>query len=133
EVFGIQLAQAGDVVVCEGELDAMACFQHGITNAVAVGGSSVSNRQKEIILSRASSVTFFFDDDEAGRRGVWGWQEGATFYEGAALKLNRHVPTRVVIGHEGDPASMDTDTCRRCVDTATPVVEHVLETYRTGA
>lgn len=85
-----------DLILCEGELNAVALWQMGYRNAVAVAGSEFSAEQARLIRFYADSVTIFFDSDDAGRSG-----------ESEIIRaLRDFMPVAVVGDHEGDPASM---------------------------
>jgi hypothetical protein len=59
------------LVVVEGYKAAMWCIQCGWTNTVALMGSSLSYRQKQLLLRvRQSRIVFFLDNNEAGRKGT---------------------------------------------------------------
>ena len=51
----------------EGYADAMTMFKHGIQNVVAVGGTSFTNKQYELLVrTRIKKIVLCFDNDEAG-------------------------------------------------------------------
>lgn len=70
-VFGMDVVnreQADEVVLCEGEIDAMSWQVAGV-NAIAIGGAHISRQQIDII--RSSPIRRLLlggDDDEMGRR-----------------------------------------------------------------
>lgn len=110
-VFGLnRVIEKGhtDLIVVEGELNAVALWQHGYTNAVAINGSYYGPKQLQLLKSHAESVTLFFDSDEAGFD--------------ATSRLNRelkdHLFVRVVPEHKGDPADMTADDIFECLDNA---------------
>ena len=56
-----------DIVIVEGELDALHATVKGVENVVATGGSSISPEQiKDAVKRGAKSFTLCFDKDEAG-------------------------------------------------------------------
>lgn len=56
-----------DIVIVEGELDALHATVKGVENVVATGGSSISPEQiKDAVRRGAKSFTLCFDKDEAG-------------------------------------------------------------------
>ena len=57
--------KSGDsVIFCEGRADVLTLLRHGVKNAVAVGGTSISKELPE--LSRKKEVTVFVDGDRGG-------------------------------------------------------------------
>jgi len=73
------------ITIVEGQIDAMAAYQLGLENVVAVGGATLSNKQLEII-SHFPKVILGFDNDKAGR--------AANFQYGNTLL--RLLPTYVI-------------------------------------
>jgi len=59
-----------NVIVVEGFFDALKVHQAGHPGVVALMGSSLSQRQSELLLSRFASITLLLDGDEAGRRAA---------------------------------------------------------------
>lgn len=59
------------LIVVEGYKAAMWCIQAGWTNTVALMGSSLSYRQKQLLLRvRTNKIVFFLDNNDAGREGT---------------------------------------------------------------
>lgn len=56
----------GEVIIVEGCLDSIKLDEIGISNSVAIFGTSLSSTQKSIILGNATSVIIVFDNDAAG-------------------------------------------------------------------
>jgi DNA primase len=71
-VYGLNLVPFGSrVVLCEGELNVIACAQKvPQIQVVAVAGSEFSETQRRLIVERCSGAVVLFDDDDAGRRGA---------------------------------------------------------------
>lgn len=80
------------VVVVEGFKACMQFLQAGVPGTVAILGSFMSDRQRQMLERMASEVYIMLDDNEAGMRG--------TVFSG--MKLG--VPTRVVTYPTGKPA-----------------------------
>jgi DNA primase len=59
-----------NVIVVEGFFDALKVHQAGHPAVVALMGSSFSQRQSELLLSRFASATLMLDGDEPGRRAA---------------------------------------------------------------
>lgn len=64
-----QIVEEEMVVVCEGQMDAMAVTEAGIPS-VAILGASISVEQLEIISKLAPNVYLIYDSDAAGERGL---------------------------------------------------------------
>lgn len=65
-----ELAKGKGLVVTEGFFDAMRIWQAGFRNVVALMGTVLSARQKELLLDRLGprgKLTLLFDADDAGR------------------------------------------------------------------
>ena len=110
-VFGLHKAKEwgdGHLIVCEGELNAIALWEKGFENAVAINGSNLSDRQASLLRRHADTLTIFFDSDNAGTNGL----------EIVTDALKDFVRLRVVPEHEGDPADMDHDEIAKCIEEA---------------
>lgn len=57
------------VIVVEGQIDAISCYNHGILNVVSIGGSSLSRYQAYQLSKYTSNIYLMFDNDEAGIKG----------------------------------------------------------------
>lgn len=73
ELYGLYEAnrsrQSNDnLLVVEGYMDVVALAQHGIENAVATLGTSISQAHLEKLFRYTSEVVFCFDGDNAGRQ-----------------------------------------------------------------
>ncbi len=61
---------AGCAVVCEGQLDLIACFMAGIQNVVAPQGTALTGDHARILKRYADEVVLCFDSDPAGRNAA---------------------------------------------------------------
>lgn len=92
-LFGLDKVKETDqLIVCEGELNAIAMHQHGYPNTVGISGKVLSDEQVELIKKYARSVVFIFDEEEDAIA--------------AAKKTRRFLPTSIVPNHDKDPADM---------------------------
>jgi len=57
-------------IVCEGQLDLIACFMAGVQNIVAPQGTAFTSEHARIIKRYASEVVLCFDSDEAGQKAA---------------------------------------------------------------
>jgi 5S rRNA maturation endonuclease (ribonuclease M5) len=121
-VFGLHRARyAGDVLVlCEGELDAIACHAAGVTHAVALGTTAITDEQLWLLRAHADSVVFFYDSDMAG--------SGAT--RTLMARVSPYFRVFVVAEHQGDAASMPPAAVRQLVDGASYWIDAA---FRPGA
>ncbi len=70
-IFGLHkarrdIAKAGFALVCEGQIDVIACATHGITNAVAGLGTAFTEHHATLLRRYTKYVTLCFDSDGAG-------------------------------------------------------------------
>jgi len=64
------LLDAGFAVVCEGQLDLIACFMAGVQNIVAPQGTAFTADYARIIKRYVDEVVLCFDSDEAGQNAA---------------------------------------------------------------
>jgi hypothetical protein len=65
-VFGLHRARTRTLVVCEGELNALAVSQAGVPGAVAIGTTTMTPAQRMLLRMHADELVFFYDSDAAG-------------------------------------------------------------------
>jgi DNA primase len=114
------ILDAGFAVVCEGQLDLIACFMAGVENVLAPQGTAFTGDHARIIKRYASEVVMCFDSDVAGQkasiRGLEGLlasefsrRAGVAFEPGAPVRdtlLSSGLAIRVAIL----PATHDPDS-----------------------
>ncbi|MGA3283574.1 MAG: DNA primase [Verrucomicrobiota bacterium] len=64
------LLDGGFAVVCEGQLDLIACFMGGMQNVVAPQGTAFTDQQARILKRYVDEVVLCFDSDEAGQNAA---------------------------------------------------------------
>ena len=64
------LLDAGYAVVCEGQLDLIACFMSGVENMVAPQGTAFTADHARILKRYVEEVVLCFDSDEAGQNAA---------------------------------------------------------------
>lgn len=64
------ILDAGRAVVCEGQLDLIACYLAGIQNVVAPQGTALTAEHARILKRYADEVVLCFDSDIAGRNAA---------------------------------------------------------------
>jgi CHC2 zinc finger/DNA primase catalytic core, N-terminal domain len=109
-VFGAHLYRDGveSLIVCEGELNAIATTMKTGLPAVAINGSFFSEWHAKIIRRITSSAILFFDEDQAGEHCTWGWYNARGEYQpGVVDLLDPHMPVRIAGSHEKDAAELD--------------------------
>lgn len=73
--FGLDKAKrpildAGRAIVCEGQLDLIACHMAGIRNVVAPQGTAFTSDHARILKRYVDEVVLCFDSDEAGQKAA---------------------------------------------------------------
>ncbi len=64
------LLDAGAAVVCEGQLDLIACFMAGVENVVAPLGTAFTDQHARILKRYVEEAIMCFDSDEAGQKAA---------------------------------------------------------------
>src|SRR5712675_1983589 len=64
------LLDAESAIICEGQLDLIACFMAGVQNIVAPQGTAFTDQHARIIKRYAAEVVLCFDSDEAGQNAA---------------------------------------------------------------
>jgi DNA primase len=99
-VFGLNITKEAirrekQVILVEGELDVLSCFEHGVGNVIAVKGTALTEAQVTLLSRFASKITFCFDDDKAGQEAI---KRSLVVVEKKGL-----TPTVIVIPNGKDP------------------------------
>lgn len=90
-----EIVKKKEVVIVEGNMDAIRMYASGIKNVVALMGTSLTSNQVRIIKSMRAKVLLMFDNDEAG--------ETATINNGNILSEQGIMPVVVRLSGEKDP------------------------------
>ena len=64
------ILDANYAIVCEGQLDAIACFMAGVQNIVAPQGTAFTDQHARILKRYVDEVVLCFDSDEAGQNAA---------------------------------------------------------------
>jgi DNA primase len=64
------LLDAGQAIICEGQLDLIACFMAGVQNIVAPQGTAFTPEHARILKRYVDEVVLCFDSDEAGQNAT---------------------------------------------------------------
>jgi DNA primase len=70
-LYGLHLAresirEEGFALLCEGQMDVIACHQAGITNAIAPMGTAFTEAQAHLLKRYTDTIIIMFDGDQAG-------------------------------------------------------------------
>jgi DNA primase len=74
-LYGLHLARLafkrhGTALLCEGQLDVMACFRAGFDNAVCAQGTAFTENHAALLRRFTDTVHFCFDADNAGQKAA---------------------------------------------------------------
>ena len=74
-LYGMHLARqefkkAGTALVCEGQMDVIACHQGGLCHAVAAQGTAFTSMHATLLKKSTTHVTLAFDGDTAGSKAT---------------------------------------------------------------
>ena len=64
------ILDAGLAIICEGQLDLIACFMGGVQNIVAPQGTAFTEQHARILKRYADEVVLCFDSDTAGQNAA---------------------------------------------------------------
>ncbi len=64
------ILDAGSAIICEGQLDLIACFMAGVGNVVAPQGTALTSDHLRTLRRYAQEAVLCFDSDNAGRRAA---------------------------------------------------------------
>lgn len=64
------ILDAGFAIICEGQLDLIACFTAGVQNIVAPQGTAFTEQHARILKRYVNEVVLCFDSDEAGQNAI---------------------------------------------------------------
>jgi DNA primase len=130
---------AGTAVIVEGYMDVIAAHQFGHRNVVASMGTALTDRQAALLQRFAERVVLAMDADEAGSAAnlraiqVVAAAERPTRIAGRARNLDIRV---VALPRGKDPdeliRSSEEDAWPNAVDSARPVVDHLIAVVSAG-
>lgn len=117
-VFGLdKIKDRSDLIIVEGELNAIAMDQHGFDCAVGIAGSEFSDTQCGLIIEHCNEIAVFLDNDKAGNKGT----------KKVIEMLSSYMPLRIVQSAPGDAADLDTRTIKELIDNAQPYLSLQIE------
>ena len=65
-----EIKKRGNVVIVEGQMDAVSCHQYGFANTVASSGTALTAEQLTLIKRYTKNIYFALDADRAGRQAT---------------------------------------------------------------
>ncbi len=109
-------------VVCEGQIDTIACHENGLDNVVAPQGTALTEQHARILKRYTEEVVLMFDGDNAGQKAVVRnaeplWETG--FVIRVALLPQGHDPDSFLRQH-------GTDALADRIQAATPFIDFLL-------
>ena len=115
-----------EVIIVEGNMDAIRMDMAGISNTIALMGTSLTKEHIEILKKLHSNIILMLDNDEAG--------ESATISVGQALEKNNIVVKVVRISDYKDPdeyiINKGSDAIKKLVKEAKSFLEFKLHYYK---
>ncbi|MDT8389497.1 MAG: DNA primase [Lentisphaeria bacterium] len=120
--------ESGKALVCEGQLDTIACHRAGLTHAVAPQGTAFTEDQARILRRHTEHVVFAFDADAAGVKAA---------ARSVEVALQANLRPRVVVMPDGqDPdgifQQMGADELRAVMSRDQDAFEFLFDTAATG-
>lgn len=64
------ISEKNEVILVEGQMDAISCFQEGLKNVVATSGTALTNDQLNILKRYCNTLILAYDSDEAGQEAT---------------------------------------------------------------
>jgi DNA primase len=64
------ILDASQAIICEGQLDLIACFTNGVQNIVAPQGTAFTDQHARILKRYANEAVLCFDSDNAGQNAI---------------------------------------------------------------
>jgi DNA primase len=64
------ILDAGYAIICEGQLDLIACFMNGVQNIVAPQGTAFTDQHARLLKRYANEAVLCFDSDNAGQNAI---------------------------------------------------------------
>ncbi len=125
DINKMEIKSAGWVVVVEGEIDAIASYQAGVRNVVAIKGSALTQRQVDLLKRYTDTLILALDADLAGdmaaRRGIEMAEKG-----GMIIKVVETGSVRVNPKKYKDPGEWAIDDAKgwvKAVEEAVPIYD----------
>jgi len=120
EVFNLHRYSSGDVIICEGELNAIMLTQLGY-RAIAISGSNPSDYQLEAIANTFDEVILFLDSDKAGKKCL----------KKISKELEFNCVVKTVAEHEGDACSLTANECHTLIKQSQSSLQQIANIRQT--
>lgn len=120
------IQKSGEAILMEGEVDVISCFQEGISNAVAIKGSALTEAHVGLLRRFTSRILFALDGDIAGDAAS---RRGIEIAERAGLDMKV-----VVLPGGKDPDEIvrsEPQALKSAVQTAIPIYDYFLSSALT--
>ncbi len=121
------IRESNFVIVVEGQMDAISCYNHGFKNVVASSGTALTTEQVSLIKRYTNNVALLFDMDAAGQmaadRGI---------KEVLAQEMNLKI---IVLGSGKDPDEClknSPEEFKAAVQNAKPMLEYYFTKVSAG-
>ncbi|HRH30593.1 MAG TPA: DNA primase [Candidatus Paceibacterota bacterium] len=121
-----EILKKGQVIIVEGQMDLIMSHQIGVTNAVAVSGTALTDSHLSMLKRFTNEVIYSFDGDDAGRKAAI-----------RAFKIsfeNELLPKSVILEDGLDPADMaknDKEKLLEVFKRSIPAIEWIIKTNKT--
>jgi DNA primase len=122
------VVRAGEVVVCEGYTDVIACAQAGLPRAVATCGTALADEHFRMLKNFARRVVLAYDADSAGQAAAERFYEWERRYE-----IDIAVADMPPGSDPGELGARDSVSLRRAVENARPFLAFRVERALTTA
>lgn len=120
-----EILKKGQVIIAEGQMDLIMLHQIGVTNAVAVSGTALTDSHLSMLKRFTNEVIYSFDGDEAGRKAAI-----------RAFKIsfeNELLPKSVILDDGLDPADMAKNNKEKLLEalkSSIPAIEWIVKTNK---
>jgi len=122
------IKERGFTIVVEGQMDAIACHQHGFTNTVASSGTALTTEQLKLLKRFSNNLILSFDMDNAGQlaadRGIK-----------EAMALDMNIKIIVLPSKYKDPDEClrtNPEDFKQAVINSRPMMEYYFEKVKAG-
>ena len=122
------IIRSGEIIVCEGYTDVIACFNAGLPRAVATCGTALGEDHFRIMRNFARRIVLAYDADQAGQSAA------ASVYQWERQHEVDVAVARLPKGSDpADLAQRDPELLRRAIEDAVPFLQFRLERVLDGA
>ena len=116
------IIRSGEIIVCEGYTDVIACFNAGLPRAVATCGTALGEDHFRIMRNFARRIVLAYDADQAGQSAA------ASVYQWERQHEVDVAVARLPKGSDpADLAQRDPESLRRAIEGAVPFLQFRLE------